>query len=399
MLKTLRNSLPTSAASLAGMITVLAVSMPLLWYYFSEGHPDRWYVAGLLLTFIVLSQVVEHGYLPQTRWAAYLYLAVQTVIVTALVLIEPYQFLSVILFFVLSAEAPTLLPGRQWWVWIAIFGLATTWTLFGRGDTSNLIVLPVYFAAFIFFAAFSQQTMEAQEAREESQRLLDELQVAHRQLQSLAAQAEELAVSEERNRLAREMHDTLGHRLTVAAVQLQAVERLIPTDADRSVKMTGTVREQIRQALTELRRTVATLRAPLETDLALLPALRRLAEEFDNASNTTVHLMLPNELPDLPPAHRLALYRAAQEGLTNVQKHADARDVWLQLDQRDSTLTLTVRDNGVGLMANNEKYPAFGLRGLQERAALVGGDLDIEAQASGGTLLQLSVLVQENPND
>ena len=182
----------------------------------------------------------------------------------------------------------------------------------------------IYGGINAFFGAFANALLRADAARRESQALLDELQQAHEQLQEYALRAEEMAVVEERNRLAREMHDTLGHRLTVASVQLEAAQRLCPTDAERAAGLVGTVREQVREALGELRGTVATLRSPVEADLQLRSALRRLMDHFEEATGLTIHRVLPDEMPPLPDAHRLALYRAAQEALTNVQKHAEA---------------------------------------------------------------------------
>jgi signal transduction histidine kinase len=154
--------------------------------------------------------------------------------------------------------------------------------------------------------------------------------------------------------------------------------------------MIATVRDQVREALGELRRTVATLRAPVEADLQLRQALRRLANHFEGATGITVHLMLPDESQNLPDAHRLALYRAAQEALTNVQRHAGADDVWLQLSHQDGTVTLLVGDNGAGFPARAEQE-GFGLRGMRERAEQLGGELYLEPRPGGGTQLSYRI--------
>ena len=224
-----------------------------------------------------------------------------------------------------------LFPQRIGMLWIGIFTLVTAviFVILLPVGEALMITLP-YSAGYWFFGAFARALASAEEARAESQQLLTELQAAHRQLQDYAAHAEELAVAEERNRLAREMHDTLGHRLTVAAVQLEGAQRLIPKDPTRAAGMVGTVREQVREALSELRAAVATLREPLATDLTITTALQRLISSFEEATHLSVHLDFPDDLPSLSNAHRLALYRAAQEALTNVQKHAQAQQVWVK---------------------------------------------------------------------
>jgi len=139
---------------------------------------------------------------------------------------------------------------------------------------------------------------------------------------------------------------------------------------------------------------VAALRAPLEADLSLPHALARLAAHFETATGVTVHQVLPRveELPDLPSTHRLALYRAAQEALTNIQRHAEAGQVWLVLSGDGSAVTLLVGDDGKGLSLSGEQA-GFGLHGLRERAVQLGGEMHVEPRHGGGTQLSFRLPV------
>jgi signal transduction histidine kinase len=272
---------------------------------------------------------------------------------------------------------------------VAVFVLLTAASFaVGISPGEGLIGLFLYGVFYAFIAAFANVLARADAARRQSQALLAELQQAHEQLQEYALRSEELAVVEERNRLAREMHDTLGHRLTVAAVQLEAAQRLCPSDAEKAASLVGTVREQVREALGELRSTVATLRTPIEADLHLLSALRRLTDHFEKATGLTVHRVLPKELPTLPDAHRLAFFRAAQEALTNIQKHAEASQVWLVLSSEEGAVTLLVTDDGKGI-SSSAGQTGFGLQGLRERAGQLGGELHLEPRTGGGAQLSL----------
>jgi len=377
--------------NLSAYFIIPAVGLPMLWQLFQNNDPNRWIASGLLAAFTVVL-FLRDRFFCRSKLGCYVYTGIQTALVTALIWLPPHQLIAVVLFFVLSAEASMMFPPRSLVLWITLFSAITFVAYWTLSSGASVIAVPIYVAGYIFFAVFAQQTARAEAARAESQELLEKLQEAHRQLQDYAAQAEDLAVSQERNRLAREMHDTLGHRLTVAAVQLQAIERLIPNDPTRAIRMTGTAREQVREALVDLRRTVATLRAPLEADLALEPALKRLTGSFEQATGIAVHLTLPVEPPELPASHRQALYRGAQEGLTNIQKHAQASEAWLQLAETGDAIQLVVRDNGVGLNGNNGNDPAgFGLRGLHERAAQLNGDLVVESFAQGGTQFVLTL--------
>lgn len=343
----------------------------------AQGDQAWWWAAGLLL---VLGAMI--AFWPRRPLRPY-YFFLEGALVVGLTLLHPF---ALFLGFSFSAEIVGAYPNLVGTTGVALIALAVGGIMMGVHD-SDLFSTLMIASGYAGFGSISYSWSRAEVAQEETQALLEQLQQAHRQLQAYAEQVEELAVAEERNRLAREMHDTLGHRLTVAAVQLEGAQRLIPDDPRRAAAMVGTVRDQVREALAELRRTVATLRTPLEAGMALPAALSRLVSAFEGATDLQVHPSLPEALPDLPPAQRLALYRAAQEALTNVQRHAEAGEVWLRLSAGPETITLLVTDDGRGLPPNVEKS-SFGLRGLRERASQLGGTLDLEARPGGGTQLR-----------
>jgi signal transduction histidine kinase len=129
---------------------------------------------------------------------------------------------------------------------------------------------------------------------------------------------------------------------------------------------------------------------------SLETAVTHLVQTFQEATGLTIHLNMPEELPLLPEAHRLALYRAVQESLTNVQRHANAQQAWLILASDDSHITLTVSDNGQGF-GEDGADGRFGLIGLRERAKQLGGALSLGAADEGGArvIMQLPVPVVE----
>jgi signal transduction histidine kinase len=345
----------------------------------------RWVVVILLAAIAILQTRVPKAGSPS--WIFHLYLGVHGVLVAALMFLQPGWTMYPVLYIAPITWAFLGLSVRLGAYWTAAYTFVTAASFaVGMNLGEGLIALFLYGVLYAFIGTFAIALVRADAARRESQALLAELQKAHRQLQDYAMRVEELAVVDERDRLAREMHDTLGHRLTVAAVQLEGAQRLIPQDPERAAGMVGVVREQVSEALSELRRTVATLRAPVEEDLHLRQALRRLAKHYEQATGTTVHLMLPEQRPELPDVQRLALYRAAQEALTNAQRHARARDVWLQLTQHDAMIALMVGDNGIGLQIDGGSS-GFGLRGLRERAAQLGGEFFLEPRPGGGTQL------------
>ncbi|NOZ49072.1 MAG: sensor histidine kinase [Chloroflexi bacterium] len=367
-----------------------AVSVAILTLNIARPGQQRWLGGLLLLAFIVLLRFLPARESP--LWPSTVHLAAQTALVAALMAVIPNAVSALpILLFLLSAITVLAFPRRLAVLWLLLF-TAITYAFFAHiwGWYEGGLTLLPYAGGYLFFGVFGDAMGRAETARQESERLLAELQEMHRQLLAYAARIEVLAVAEERNRLAREVHDTLGHRLTVAAVQLEGAQRLIFQEPQRAARMVGTVREQVREALAELRRTVATLRQPLASDLPLPQALTDLTTSFAEATGLDVQFSLPETWSPLPSQQRLACYRAAQEALTNVQRHARAQTVRLQLERSSGYISLQVVDDGIGIRPEAAGN-GFGLAGLQERAAHLGGSLRVERQKQGGTILYFRV--------
>ncbi|HEX9118689.1 MAG TPA: histidine kinase, partial [Anaerolineae bacterium] len=244
-----------------GLLVIIGTSFVLLGHVFAAHDPNRWLAVGLLVAMLVASLLRDSLLKGHGEGACFAYAAVQTALIVALVLAVPmYYYAGFILFFRLGPETMMLFRPRVAYAWLGLFTLITLLILIWQEGLGGVLMLPVYFAGYVFFVLFARETARAQEARCESQRLLAELQEAHGRLQEYATQAEELAVTRERNRMAREVHDTLGHHLTVSAVQLQAAEKLLAADPQAALGMVGAVRGEVRAALDELRGTVAALR-------------------------------------------------------------------------------------------------------------------------------------------
>lgn len=221
------------------------------------------------------------------------------------------------------------------------------------------------------------------------------MQAAYAELQALQEQARQTAVVQERNRLAREIHDTLAHYLTVVNLQLEAAEKLGPVKVDQALEQVRRARRLTVDCLQEVRRSVAALRSSDLEALSLPNALRKLVAEF--SENTGLAITLQSDVGDdarLPPETSLTLYRAAQEGLTNVHKHARATSARIGLSQRNGNLELTVEDNGIGPEGANATSrtnvgTGLGLLGLRERVDLLDGEVKFGAGAAGGSLLRV----------
>lgn len=216
-------------------------------------------------------------------------------------------------------------------------------------------------------------------------RLLVREQEARVALRAYTMQAERLATAQERNRVARDIHDGLGHALTVVQMQVKAARAVLPTDPGQADAVLAKAQDQAEEALREVRRSVGALREP-GPPVPLPDALKELAA----TAGLPTDVALLGAARPLPAAAEESLFRAAQEGLTNVRKHAGASRAELTLDYSASArVRLEVRDDGSGPTPDGPV--GFGLVGLRERAASLGGSVTLSSAPGRGALLRIEV--------
>jgi signal transduction histidine kinase len=205
--------------------------------------------------------------------------------------------------------------------------------------------------------------------------------------QGLAREREEralTAVAEERNRIARELHDVVGHSVSVMTVQASAVRRLMRPDHGKERAALETVEAAGREALTEMRRMVGVLRSgDSPPDLAPPPTLEQLDRLVDNFRRAGLEVVLEaeGERVSVPPGLDLTAYRLVQEALTNTLRHAQATRAVIHVSYGDDCLAISVQDDGRG---PNGTPPGTGLLGMRERVAVYGGTLSTGAAEGGG---------------
>jgi signal transduction histidine kinase len=220
----------------------------------------------------------------------------------------------------------------------------------------------------------------------------ESLAQANAQLAHYASALETLTISRERNRMARELHDTLAHTLTGLSVTLETVKAYWDVDADKARGLLDKSLDTTRSGLDETRRALKSLRASPLDDLGLGLALRQLAESSIARARLNLALALPDPLPSLPPNVEQCVYRVAQEALENIVYHADAQNVRLALESSAGHIRLTVQDDGHGFDPRVRVTGGhFGLVGMKERAILAGGSLSIESGSGAGTKVVLEI--------
>ncbi|MEL6308812.1 MAG: sensor histidine kinase [Chloroflexota bacterium] len=223
----------------------------------------------------------------------------------------------------------------------------------------------------------------------------EQLATVNRQLVAYATTREQLFVTQERNRLARELHDTLAHTMSAVTVKLNAVGILWEKDSQRAQTMLNEVIATLNDGNDETRRALRDLRASPLDDMGLVLAIRNLAESAAQRGNFALDLQTPTRDMRFPPDIEQAIYRIAQESLANVVEHAEASHVSVVMDMYDVALKLTIRDNGTGFPIDTVESKNgdghFGLLGMQERASMINGTLVIDSKERLGTSVSLTV--------
>jgi len=351
-----------------------------------RGRLGLWLVAALLLVAATATLALTAPNLGR-RSHRVAVVSAGVACVVALQAVAPQGSFSLLLY-IAAAGVGAVTPRRQVWRSVAgtIVAVAVL-TLLARSATNLSDVLTIAFSLAVS-VGLTNTLVDLRRNRDERERLYDELARAHEELRRYALQAEELAEFHERSRLARELHDTLGHALTTLTVQLEAIERAARSRPADLPALLEDARGLSRRAMTDLRESLADLRgAPGDRPLA--ERLRAAAEAA--AARGGWRLDLDLNAVELPHEAQHALLRVAREALANIERHARARHVTLALRPTPQGVELAVTDDGTGFDPTLIAAGHFGLRGIRERAALLDASLDVRSAPGAGTDLHLTV--------
>lgn len=327
------------------------------------------------------------------RWSWYpgVYLTLQTSLVAGMFMLPQSRDYYSVLFMPLSTQVMWMYPQRKAYIWIGVFALTVTLGMFiTQGWPSAVPFALLYSAAFIFIASFSTLTERAESARSESQRLYAELQIAHQRLQEYAAQAEQLAVAQERSRLSRDLHDSVTQLLYSLTLHSAAATRQLGMRNHALVEeQLDQIRTLGRQALQEMRLLVFELRPAILEQEGLAGALRARLESVESRSGLKTDLHVEGAAR-LRAEVETSLYRIAQEALNNIIKHARAQRVTIDLYLDRQPIVLEISDDGAGFdPQRSDGNGGLGLRGMRERAEQLGSHLSIESAPGNGTRVRV----------
>ncbi len=328
------------------------------------------------------------------------YLLVQVMLIFTIALLTQSQSLTVALFLALVGESVGLAADWRQAIGgaVGLLLILIVWVVLIGGWTAVpgwlLVILPAGFFVVLYVLLFMRQVKAYDEART----LAAELEIANEQLAFYATQVESLTREGERQRMARELHDTLAQGLAGLVLQLEALEAYLEKgDVGEAAAIAGTAKGRARSTLADARRAIHDLREQDSMDLGT--AVKLEAEQFSRATGIPCQVTAPAELA-VSDAAREHVTRCVSEGLTNVARHAQANEASVSLRAQNGSLSVIVWDDGAGFdTVSSQQAGHYGLLGLRERARLAGGDLQIESAPGAGTTLTFNLPAQPGARD
>jgi signal transduction histidine kinase len=376
-----------SSANIAFVIVVCAsYASATTAIIYSRRPVTAWEAAVLVGLGAAYLVVGTHGFAICRRSGSLLagisYFVVQLLLAATLILLRGSTGELALILLPLAGQSALLLPLPGMVPVCFLIYVTLVMPFLSRGRWVDAIALAlIYGTGIVFVVVFTRVAASEREAR-------TALAEANQLLRDHAAQVEELATTKERNRLAREIHDSLGHYLTVVNVQIGAAQAILEQDRPRALDHLSNAQALTQEGLAEVRHSVAALRASPTESRPLPEALARLAEQW-NAAGLHTRFAVAGTARSLTPQVHLTLYRAAQEALTNVGKHAHATSVDLHLDYRnEDSVHLSVRDDGVG---SDNSGGGFGLLGVRERVQQLSGAVRVRTDSGKGFALEVEL--------
>jgi len=291
----------------------------------------------------------------------------------------------------LAGHSVVLLP--QNWRLVVNLGIVTTYAMAMAAFTgSNWALvwsgLPIFLAGQIFIVVFTQMAVSEEKARSEVEKLVKELEEVNQRLRQYSVQVEDLAITKERNRLAREIHDGLGHYLTTIFIQIQAARAVMKGDPVKAQDAMGTAQTLTQEALVDVRRSVSALRDMPVDSLTLQEEIEKMLKNCE-AIGISSDLKVLGSPRALSPQALLTVYRAVQEGINNTCKHARASRLSVVLDYtREDEVKMVIVDDGIGA---SQMTGGFGLMGIRERVRMLSGEVMINTKPGDGFRLEVCV--------
>ena len=318
------------------------------------------------------------------------YFVVQICLGCLIIYLSGQTSYNALLLLPLAGHSVVLLGEPWWYLANGVLMIAYTFTvrlLTGGWDVVS-VNLPIFLAGQISVLVFTQMTVGEERARREIQGLVNRLEAANEQLRDYALKAEELATATERNRIAREIHDGLGHNLTALNMQIRAANAILEKNPVKAQGFLINAERITHDALVDVRQSVSALREHANDDRPLPEKIKGIADLWSD-SKTEILVSVIGQIYFLSPQVAWTMFRAAQEAISNSVKYANATRIEVTLDYHDPKMVeMSIVDDGEGAESTDG---GFGLVGIRERAELLKGKVEILTARGEGFKIRVSL--------
>jgi signal transduction histidine kinase len=323
-------------------------------------------------------------------WAVYL--VIQIVIMVVLFLIEPDGDTFSLLLLPACMFVMRHYETRVGWAWVGIFSVfMSIMLIYGHQEFAPALIV-IYFAAYILVASFSQVIKQSEIAHQK-------LVAANNQLRQYSEQVEDLTSINERNHLARELHDSVTQTIFSMTLITRSAVILQKRDPEQVPEKLAELQDLAQNALNEMRSLVTQLRPLSISDDGLIMVLKKHIDEQNRRNDVSITLEAQEESLKLEANQQQEVFRIIQEALNNVIKHAHAETALVSLDCYEEMLRVIISDNGRGFDTQTpvQNQFHFGLESMRQRARELGGTLEIKAAPGSGTKVICIIPIKEDP--
>jgi signal transduction histidine kinase len=355
--------------------------------------PELFQILGVQLIWVVLF-ILEP--IITRKWSRYflLYLALQSVLIFTLLSMPSSPDFFASLFAILSMQIMLHLESRIWVVWIALCAFVTTFLLVKDYGSQAFALVLLYTAGNVFYGFYAQATRRAQTIRVENLTLAQELQEANQKLKSYSTQMEQLVVARERNRLARDLHDSVTQTVFSMTLTTQSASLLLERDPGKVESLLDRLSQLARNALSEMQMLISELKPEEIGKVGLVATLKSYLTSGQFPENITIDLEVQGEQV-LGQMEEQSLFHIVQEALNNIVKHSRASNAQVRLHLTEP-MWIEIEDQGQGFdLQQAQRSGRVGLLSMRERAEEIGWNLQIRTSPGAGTYVRIDKLPEE----
>lgn len=374
--------------SILKYITYFLISINII-YTGNYNAENALLLLSLMLLFIINTQIRNY-YLKNNTTLLMLSLSLDIMLISFLYL--KFQGFIFIYYFITILDASMILSSKNsYFMMSLIYGSLVMLSLrpmyYSLQNTTAINVF-INTIIVVIFGALGRSVAEEQKRKKEAQELYDKLRIsesqlkdAYERLEEYSETIEELTLLRERNRISRELHDSVGHTLSTIIIQLQALPHMMHKDAEKTIKMVDKLIDFSKNGMENVRRTIKELKPTDFDKYQGIFSIKELIFNYEKLTHIKINFITFNEAIELNSDESFVLYRIIQEALNNASKHSKASNINLSLQGDDKNIRLYIKDDGIGAHSLSQ---GFGLSNMEERVKKLGGTIEFNTGTSKG---------------